>query len=608
MSLEQEIQLDLHKEASSSIRSNKSKQSDESEISNDDVLDDGGCEPLGYQHFLYDVNIEYSPGGNKSSSANNKHCFKMKYLPYMVERNNKTQLEPHVKFSYSNDIDNCDHQKDNNNTDNLCKSQMHIDVAKETCAFLGNSEYVPSIKFKRRRVVLELISAKLSQSTTYNIPANSSFTNLAALAENPQSSDISLINQQIITNNQSLNGTNTNNSVSNISSQSVTSSPSSLTSKKYVNYTILIKTAPGLDNHPAVIERRFSDFLLLYQGLKRHEAYARVVDKYVTFPKKIYMGNFSLAKIAERSVEFTRLLSLCMSRTNLLWSVPFVSFLIDKELKEAHRLSLFGDPDDVQALIETAYYIEQKLYLGGIQASRDNSSSSCSLDLSSSNNNGRYSPLFSNGRFFMIQSPSNETISADSNNSNAHIPISTDPGSSPNQSICDTSDLDSISHDMTSLNQRILVTFCMLFVVYCRGNNYPELKQAVQDFNHLISSQEYIDSLINTRHYISLRACLLFLMNLNQGNVIDESTRLWLKRRLEDIDGAHAELDSISISTQNTTDHNDVSTNSSKNRKYNVNGGDDVSRSSTNRVTKKDLTSLLRDRNFCSFQDGRFSR
>lgn len=308
-------------------------------------------EPLGYQHFLRDVNIEFNRGGNHVSLDDNKYCFKMKFLPYMVRRD---EIRGSLKELYSykdaanqenvkdvvqpnhNDTDDCD-QDISSRSNDPCSTEdiellKHLDVTQTTCAFLGNSDYVPSDNFRRRRVVLELISAKLSQPQITQTPTPSS--------------------------------------------------------KRFVNYTILIKSAPGLDSRPAVIERRFSDFLLLYQGLKASRAHAEIIDKYVNFPGKVYMGNFSLVKIAERSVEFTRLLNLCMSRQDLLWSKPFISFLIDKELAEVHRLALVGgDPEDAQSLLDTVYHIKQKLYANGMPSSSTSSSSpSSSLDFTRNDN------------------------------------------------------------------------------------------------------------------------------------------------------------------------------------------------------------------------------
>lgn len=603
-------------------------------------------EPLGFQHYLYDVDIEYSPGGDKASAAGNRHIFKMKYLPYMVQGESNTTICKSSLASSNSSICAPKTPQDDSILDTSLNSSSipspMIDVTKTSCAFLGNSDYVPCDKSGKRRVILEMISAKLSQSSSFNVPNNTSYKNLVTLAEMSSSlpPEASFIND-------SRQGPSSNRGTHEISRTSTGThghlnlspnnhpnqlAPSSLapvpvnSSKRFVNYTILIKTAPGLDRHPAVIERRFSDFLQLYQGLKSNTNHARIVDKYVNFPKKVYMGNFSLTNIAERSIEFSRLLDLCMTKSSLLWSRPFVSFLLDKELKEAHKLSLCGDPDDVQALIETAYYIEKKLYLDYMQSSSD-SNSNQSMDLFA-HLTDRYSPSLPNGRAIIDQSPSNDTISATSsfsehnnylNNPNQNgnnRPHSTDSngGSNLNKSTSNGSDsLDSfrtISRSgYTPLNQRILVTFCMLFIAYYRGENYLELRTVVQGFSQLIASQEYVDTIVNTRHYSTLRACLLFLMNMNRGNVVDNEMRLFLKRRLEDIDGFYANINEpILTSTMNSpVDASDLSSSNRSpiSRKRVSVDSQDSSMNNNNlgvfRITRGDLTSLIRDENFCSF-------
>lgn len=372
---------------------------------NSEKLDDtseGVYEPLGTPYYLYDVNIEYSPGGRRSHMPSERHSFKLKCLPYMIVSsreeygdNSSNFQQVKQKVRRKNSIASSD-----SNTFDEDQSYSHsprtpmehplptIDVTKATCAFLGNSDYVPSTNFGPRRVVIEIISAKVSQAATLfpNVPQSPGYTSLVStLAEQESpirtpSGRLNSPNGLLLTphqHNRHLGRLANNNNIKLITSspstpnrtpKHTTSSPIHTppsASKRFVNYTLLIKTVPGLDKNPAVIERRFSDFLLLYQGLKSQESTAKLVDQHVTFPKKVYLGNFSLTNIAERSIEFSRLLNLCVTNDHLLRSIPFITFLMDKELKEAHRLSTCGDPDDVQALLETAHNIEQKLYLSG---------------------------------------------------------------------------------------------------------------------------------------------------------------------------------------------------------------------------------------------------
>lgn len=199
--------------------------------------------------------------------------------------------------------------------------QLIDDVTQESCAFLGVSEYVPKDYLDRQYVVLELISAKLSACT---IPPTTTVNN-------------------------------------------ANSATPLTTSKRFVNYTLLIKTVPKLDKNPTVIERRFSDFSTLYQSIKSIQSLSHLLGNGFNFPKKVIVGNFSFPNIADRSKEFARLLKLCMDQDELLHSAPFVSFLLDKELKEAHTIITTADPEDVLTLIETAYRIETKIYMPNLQ-------------------------------------------------------------------------------------------------------------------------------------------------------------------------------------------------------------------------------------------------
>lgn len=638
-----EIPLDLRHDIGSISHLNTNSEIDNGrKSSNNDSINDtddttGESEPLGYQHFLCDVNIEYNLGGNRSSSGSHEHCFKMKRLPYMIgqiglrsfspSRNSSNSIQTNNDGGSSSDTSsNCNQNKyanDNNNGhiecngDNMSDIQIYssklarehrIDVTKATCAFLGNSDYAPNLSLKRRRVVLELVSAKLSQNNANpSLSANSNnMTNFINMTEN------SSLHNFDTTSTRSENSFDSRQQAASrsnyfgqervrILSKEQASPVMASTSRKFVNYSILIRTVPGLDQHPAVIERRFSDFLALYQGLKSNRYYAKIVDKYVQFPKKVYMGNFTLAKIAERSIEFTRLLHLCMHNHNLMWSVPFASFLIDNELKEAHRLSLFGDPDDVQALVETVYYILKKIYLAeaganGKTTSPYNGTSSCLSDLPTScftstttlpnqvdePTMGIRTQQSPTGDASILGMRNNHLVAQ---NGNVHqrrasaVNVSLSPTPPPTTSSLAISGSNNGPTNLTSIgpiNQRLLITYCMLFIVYWRSYSHHELKQAVQEFSQLISAQDFVDSLLTTRHYHSLRASLLFLMNLNEGDVIDENMRLWLKRKLEETDGAYAEL----------IDDSSTAVNSDRTR-----------------ITKKDLTSLLRERNFCTFQD-----
>lgn len=109
------------------------------------------------------------------------------------------------------------------------------------------------------------------------------------------------------------------------------------TIKKYVVYDLNIRqdSTKSTDANPVTLERRYTDFLTLYDGLRSQ--YPALMSP-IPFPKKVFMGNFSSALIAERSAAFEALLDQVMSFNDLRESVHFLQFLRDNELTKACRL------------------------------------------------------------------------------------------------------------------------------------------------------------------------------------------------------------------------------------------------------------------------------
>lgn len=109
------------------------------------------------------------------------------------------------------------------------------------------------------------------------------------------------------------------------------------TIKKYVVYDLHIRqdSTISTDSNPVTIERRYTDFLKLYDNLRAEHP---VSMGSIPFPKKVLIGNFSSALIAERSFAFEALLDHIMSLTELRESSCFLEFLRDIELTKACRL------------------------------------------------------------------------------------------------------------------------------------------------------------------------------------------------------------------------------------------------------------------------------
>ncbi|GIX99679.1 sorting nexin-21 [Caerostris extrusa] len=128
--------------------------------------------------------------------------------------------------------------------------------------------------------------------------------------------------------------------------------------KKFVNYTVLIKRSPGLETQPGLLERRYSDFLSLYQTLKK--LYPMLLNSF-PFPKKALLGNFTADIIAERSVAFQHFLAYAYSVRELRQSAELAEFLYNREIQEAHAMMKLGQFEDSAVLLENVYFIQEKI-------------------------------------------------------------------------------------------------------------------------------------------------------------------------------------------------------------------------------------------------------
>lgn len=128
--------------------------------------------------------------------------------------------------------------------------------------------------------------------------------------------------------------------------------------KKFVNYTLLVKRVPGLERKPGVLERRYSDFLALYNGLKKK--YPTILHDF-PFPRKTLLGNFTAEVITERSVAFQHLLAYAFSLKDVRLSSELAEFLYDRELQEAHRLMKIGQFEDAAIILENAFFVQEKV-------------------------------------------------------------------------------------------------------------------------------------------------------------------------------------------------------------------------------------------------------
>lgn len=106
--------------------------------------------------------------------------------------------------------------------------------------------------------------------------------------------------------------------------------------KKHVIYTLQIRFISENDDlTPSVIERRYTQFESLYNGLKK-EFPALMAE--ISFPKKKLTGNFDNELISTRSTAFEALLAHIATESKLRMSKPMQTFLQELELNEAKEL------------------------------------------------------------------------------------------------------------------------------------------------------------------------------------------------------------------------------------------------------------------------------
>ncbi|XP_059618592.1 sorting nexin-21 [Phlebotomus argentipes] len=133
-------------------------------------------------------------------------------------------------------------------------------------------------------------------------------------------------------------------------------------SKKYVNYELCVTQISSAtpDPHPATIERRYTNFLMLYNGLRKD--HPNLLQN-VFFPKKAIMGNFSPDLIAERGAAFEVFLDHIVSSWELKESPHFLNFLQGIELERACRLLDERRNEQAVPILQNSFRLLNKIYL-----------------------------------------------------------------------------------------------------------------------------------------------------------------------------------------------------------------------------------------------------
>lgn len=131
--------------------------------------------------------------------------------------------------------------------------------------------------------------------------------------------------------------------------------------KKYVAYDVSVrKDSTDPDPNPTSIERRYTHFLKLYEGLKKEHPQLLMS---VVFPKKVLMGNFSAELIGERSVAFESFLDYIVSVPSLRESECFLEFLQGDELRRACQLLDERRNEFAVPILENTFRVLNKIFL-----------------------------------------------------------------------------------------------------------------------------------------------------------------------------------------------------------------------------------------------------
>lgn len=131
--------------------------------------------------------------------------------------------------------------------------------------------------------------------------------------------------------------------------------------KKFVVYEVNTRTrGDEADSAPASIERRYTHFLKLYEGLKKQHSQ---LLQTVVFPKKVLVGNFSAELIGERSLAFENFLDYIVSVPSLRDSEHFLEFLQGDELRKACQLLDERRNEFAVPILENTFRTLNKIFL-----------------------------------------------------------------------------------------------------------------------------------------------------------------------------------------------------------------------------------------------------
>ncbi|RVE54160.1 hypothetical protein evm_001283 [Chilo suppressalis] len=133
--------------------------------------------------------------------------------------------------------------------------------------------------------------------------------------------------------------------------------------KKFVAYMLQVrkddKESNIYDSDPSNVERRYTHFLELYNGLKKDHT---ALLSNISFPRKMLVGNFEPSLISTRCFAFETLVRTVANNFSSRDSPAVISFFQDIELNEAKRLIEEKKFDQALSLLESSFKLLNKLY------------------------------------------------------------------------------------------------------------------------------------------------------------------------------------------------------------------------------------------------------
>lgn len=131
--------------------------------------------------------------------------------------------------------------------------------------------------------------------------------------------------------------------------------------KRYVVYNLSVRQDSSVaDTNPAIIERRYTDFRMLYLTLKKDLPNAFTT---LYFPNKVLVGNFSSDLIGERSAAFETFLIHIASNSQLRDTPAFLHFLQNHELAKACQLLDERRNESAIPLLENCFRLLNKIFM-----------------------------------------------------------------------------------------------------------------------------------------------------------------------------------------------------------------------------------------------------